>query len=60
MIYLVKMNNMNIILDLFWFSVSAGLIYLYVRNTNRVVTGLIKELEHKKKLYEQETDNSND
>ena len=60
MIYLVKMNNMEIILDLFWIGLSAWLIYLYVRNTNRVVTGLIKELEHKKKLNEQETDNPND
>ena len=60
MIYLVKMNSMEIILDLFWLGVSAWLIYLYVRNTNRVVTELIKELEHKKKLNEQETDNPND
>lgn len=51
---------MDIIVDLFWFGVSAWLIYLYVRNTNRVVKGLIKELEHKKKLNEQETDNPND
>lgn len=50
---------MDIIVDLFWFGVSAWLIYLYVRNTNRVVKGLIKELEHKKKLNEQETDNTN-
>jgi hypothetical protein len=52
--------NMEIVLDLFWFSLSVGLIYLYVRNTNKVVNDLIKELEHKKKLYEQKTDNSND
>jgi|LakMenEpi03Aug12_release.lakeMendotaPanAssembly.Ray.scaffolds.fasta_scaffold420577_1 hypothetical protein len=49
--------NMEIIVDLFWFVVSAGLIYLYVRNTNRVVKELINELEHKKKLYEQKTNN---
>jgi hypothetical protein len=52
--------NMEMVLDLFWFGISAWLIYLHVRNTNRVVKGLIKELEHKKKLNEQETDNSND
>lgn len=59
MIYLVRMNNMQTIYDLFWFSISGTLIYLYVRNTNKVITELIKELEHKKKLNEQETDNSN-
>ena len=51
--------NMEIVLDLFWFGLSVGLIYLYVRNTNKVVNDLIKELEHKKKLYEQKTDNTN-
>lgn len=52
--------NMKIILDLVWVGIVGWLIYLYVRNTNRVLKGLIKELEHKKKLYEQKTDNSKD
>lgn len=52
--------DMKFIFDLVWFGVVAWLIYLYVRNTNRVVKELIKELEHKKKLYEQEADNSKD
>jgi large-conductance mechanosensitive channel len=51
---------MEIIVDLFWFVVSAGLIYLYVRNTNKVVKELINELEHKRKENEQKTNNSND
>ncbi len=52
--------DMEFIFDLVWFGVVGWLIYLYVRNTNRVVKDLIKELEHKKKLYEQETNNTKD
>lgn len=59
MIYLEKMNSMEIISDVFWIGIAAWMIYLYVRNTNRVVTDLIKELEHKRKQNEQETNNSN-
>jgi hypothetical protein len=58
MIYLEKMNSMGIILDIFWLGIVGWLIYLYVRNTNRVVTNLIKELEHKRKRNEQETNDS--
>lgn len=58
MIYLEKMNSMGIILDIFWLGIVGWLIYLYVRNTNRVVTDLIKELEHKRKRNEQETNDS--
>jgi hypothetical protein len=50
---------MEIILDIFWIGIVGWLIYLYVRNTNRVVTDLIKELEHKRKQNEQETNDSN-
>ncbi len=59
MIYLEKMSSMEIILDIFWIGIVGWLIYLYVRNTNRVVTDLIKELEHKRKQNEQETNDSN-
>lgn len=52
--------DMKFLFDLVWLGIVGWLIYLYIRNTNKVVTELIKELEHKKKLYEQETDDSND
>jgi hypothetical protein len=51
---------MDFIFDLFWVGIVGWLIYLYVRNTNRVLKGLIEELEHKKKLHEQETNNTKD
>jgi len=60
MIYLVKMNNMEIIGYIFWIAVVVVMVYLYIRNTNKVITDLIKELEHKQKQNEQETNNSND
>ena len=48
---------MDFILDLFWVGIVGWLIYLYVRNTNRVLKGLIEELEHKRKENEQEINN---
>ena len=59
MIYLEKMNSMEIIVNVFWIGIVAWMVYLYIRNTNRVVKDLIKELEHKRKQNEQETNNSN-
>jgi hypothetical protein len=52
--------NMEIIVDLIYIGIVIWCIFMYVRNTNREVSKLINELEHKKKLYEQETNNSND
>ena len=49
---------MEFVIDLFWVCIVVWCIYLYVRNTNRVVRGLIEELEHKRKQNEQETNNS--
>ena len=49
--------NMEFIFDLFWVGTVGWLIYLYVRNTNRVLKGLIEELEHKRKENEQEINN---
>lgn len=46
--------------DLIFIAVVIWCIFMYVRNTNREISKLITELEHKKKLYEQETNNSND
>jgi hypothetical protein len=51
---------MEIIGDIFCVAVVVVMVYLYIRNTNKVITDLIKELEHKQKQNEQETNNSND
>jgi hypothetical protein len=51
--------NMKIIVDLIFVGIVIWCIFMYVRNTNREINKLIDELEHKKKLYEQETNNPN-
>ncbi len=51
--------DMKFVVDLFWLGIVGWLIYLYVRNTNRVVKGLIEELEHKRKQNEQKINNPN-
>jgi hypothetical protein len=50
---------MEFVIDLLSVGISVWLIYLYVRNTNRVVKGLIEELEHKRKQNEQKINNPN-
>lgn len=41
--------NMELVLDLTCFVIAVWCILMYVRNTNRVISELIKQLEEKQK-----------